>query len=218
MNVTLIASPFANLGNIRRALQSADGEVVVTVDPESIEESDCVVLPGVGSFAPAARWMRESGVASALRAARDRGAHLLGICVGHQLLFESSEEGGGENGLGFIGGTVRRLETSLPVPQIGWNRVEVRPDPLFAGIEPGTSFYFVHSYHAVDLPDANRIASADYGGRYVVAARNGNVAGVQFHPERSSTAGIAVLRNFIGHASRDAATGHRAAMVSAAHE
>lgn len=218
MNVTLIASPFANLGNIHRALRSAGGEVVVTVDPELIGESDCVVLPGVGSFAPAARWLRESGVASSLRAARDRGAHILGICAGHQLLFESSEEGGGEDGLGFIGGTVRRLETSLPVPQIGWNRVESQPDPLFAGIEPGTSFYFVHSYHAVDLPAASRIATANYGGPYVAAARYGRVTGVQFHPERSSAAGFNVLRNFIEQASRDAGMDQSAAMVSAAHE
>ncbi|MDX1584747.1 MAG: imidazole glycerol phosphate synthase subunit HisH, partial [Thermoanaerobaculia bacterium] len=145
---TLIESPFANLGNIRRALEDAGAAVTVTADPERIGESDSVVLPGVGSFAPAARWLRDSGVASGMIQARDRGAAILGICVGHQLLFDSSEEGGSEAGLGFIHGRVRRFAGGLPVPQIGWNRVSLAPDPLFEGIGDGTSFYFVHSYHA----------------------------------------------------------------------
>ncbi|MBW3672271.1 MAG: imidazole glycerol phosphate synthase subunit HisH [Acidobacteria bacterium] len=201
MSVTLVATPFSNLGNIQRALQSAGAEVIVSAEPEKIGQSRSVVLPGVGNFASAARWLRESGVASALHAARERDAHILGICVGHQLLFDSSEEGGGERGLGFIGGTVRRFGAGLSVPQIGWNRVETRRDALFEGIETGASFYFVHSYHAVDLDPGSEIATADYGGRYAVAARRGTVAGVQFHPERSSTAGLRVLGNFVRHSA-----------------
>lgn len=201
MNVLLIASPFANLGNIHRALQAAGADVRVTAEPGEISESRAVVLPGVGSFAPAARWLRESGVASALRAARDRDAHILGICVGHQLLFDSSEEGDGERGLGFIEGKVTKFRAGLPVPQIGWNRIETQDDVLFEGVGNGTSFYFVHSYYAVDLDIASQIATADYGGEFAVAARKGRVAGLQFHPERSSVAGIRVLNNFVRQSS-----------------
>ncbi len=201
MDVVLIASPFANLGNIHRALQAAGANVRVTAEPEAISGSRAVVLPGVGSFAPAARWLRESGVAAALRTARDRDAHILGICVGHQLLFDSSEEGEGECGLGFISGKVRKFRSGLPVPQIGWNRIQTETDHLFEGVGSGTSFYFVHSYYAEDLDRSSQIATADYGGEFVVAARNGRVAGLQFHPERSSSAGIRVLNNFMRQSS-----------------
>lgn len=196
-SVTLVESPFANLGNIRRALEAAGAAVSVTNDPERIAASDAVVLPGVGSFGPAARWLRDSGVAAGLTRARDGGASILGICVGHQLLFESSEEGEGESGLGFISGTVRRFSRGLPVPQIGWNTVRTREDRLFEGIADGTSFYFVHSYYATEVPDEAQIATAHYAVEYPVAVRRGSVAGLQFHPERSAESGIRVLRNFV---------------------
>lgn len=197
MEVTLIDSPFANLGSIRRSLEAAGAEVSLSSSPEEIAASRAVVLPGVGSFGPAARWIRESGIARGLTEARDRSASILGICLGHQLLFENSEEGGGESGLGFIRGTVRRFDRGLPVPQIGWNRVNLKPDWLFDGIEDQASFYFVHSYYATGLSPESEIATAYYAVDYPVAARNGKVTGVQFHPERSSAAGIRVLSNFV---------------------
>lgn len=199
--ITLVESPFANLGNIRRALETAGATVCVTKDPGQIASSGALVLPGVGSFGPAARWLRSSGVAEAMTAARNSGASILGICVGHQLLFESSEEGGGEEGLGFITGTVRRFSQGLPVPQIGWNSVRTEDDPLFDGIAEGTAFYFVHSYYATEVPPAAQIATAYYAVEYPVAVREERVAGLQFHPERSSEAGIRVLRNFAKSAS-----------------
>jgi imidazole glycerol-phosphate synthase subunit HisH len=195
--VTLIESPFANLGNVARALEMAGARVSISALPEEIEACRAIVLPGGGSFAIAARWLRSSGIGKALSTARERGAWMLGICLGHQLLFERSDEGGEERGLGFLDGVVRRLETTLPVPQIGWNRVDFGSDPLFDGIASGTAFYFVHSYHASGTSSDAEIASASYAGRYSVAVRSGTVAGVQFHPERSSTAGLRLLANFV---------------------
>lgn len=200
--VTLVASPFANLGNIHRALLATGASVEVTAERSTIARSNAVVLPGVGNFAPAARWLRASGVGESLAETRDNGGSILGICVGHQLLFDGSEEGGGEEGLGFIRGTVRRFDGGLPVPQIGWNRVGWTDDPLFDAVPTESCFYFVHSYHATGVEEDAVIASAYYAGDYVVAAREGRVAGVQFHPERSSAAGLRVLSNYVRHAFR----------------
>jgi glutamine amidotransferase len=122
-----------------------------------------------------------------------RGASLLGICVGHQLLFDVSHEMGTTPGLGLVRGEVHKFEGLLPVPQIGWNRVAAR-GPLFEGVEDSV-FYFVNSYAASNAPD--EIARANYGGPFTAAVQNGRVFGVQFHPEKSSAAGLRVLRNFI---------------------
>jgi imidazole glycerol-phosphate synthase subunit HisH len=208
VTVTLIDSPVANVANIARALRTTGAELVVTPDPEVIADARRIVLPGVGSFVAAMRWLTDARIDVALRTAVERGAMLLGICVGHQVLFEASHEMGFTRGLGLIEGEVRRFEGALPVPQIGWNRVSyggqapspVRTGggacpPLFEGIASGTSFYFVNSYAAADA--ANEIARADYDGPFTAAVQRGNVFGVQFHPEKSSTAGLRVLRNFV---------------------
>lgn len=150
-------------------------------------------MPGVGSFGAAMAWLRETRIDAALQQAVANGAFLLGICVGHQVLFESSEEMGTTRGLGLVGGDVRRLEGSLPVPQIGWNRVTAE-GPLFAGVEH-EAFYFVNSYAARDAE--SEVASADYDGPFTAAVQRRRVFGVQFHPEKSSAAGLRVLRNFV---------------------
>ncbi len=196
MEVTLIDSPVANVANIARALRAAGGELRVTDDADAIAGAAKIVLPGVGSFAAARSWLVETRIDDALQTAVSRGATLLGICAGHQLLFEASHEMGTTPGLGFFRGDVRRLETTLPVPQIGWNRVSFgAADPLFSGIAQDTAFYFVNSYAAVDLADS--AATAMYGIPFIAAARRGRVAGVQFHPEKSSAAGLQLLRNFL---------------------
>ena len=151
------------------------------------------MLPGVGSFAAAMRWLIEHRIDAAIRDAVNGGASLLGICVGHQLLFDVSYEMGTMPGLGLVSGEIKKYEGRLPVPQIGWNRVNAR-GPLFEGVENGV-FYFVNSYAASNA--ANEIARADYGGPFTAAVQNGRVFGVQFHPEKSSSAGLQVLRNFI---------------------
>ena len=192
MNVTLIDSPVANVANIARALRAVGAELHVTRDREAIASASKIVLPGVGSFAAARSWLEQTNIDAALQTAVTNGASLLGICVGHQLLFDMSYEMGVTRGLGFIKGVVQRLDGPLPVPQIGWNRVQVQ-GPLFDGIENGTPFYFVNSYAVRNNPGA----SADYNGPFTAAVQKGRVFGVQFHPEKSSVAGLRVLRNFV---------------------
>ena len=192
MDVILIDSPVANTANIARALRSVGAEVRLTCEAADIARGRKLVLPGVGSFRAAMSWVTSNGIDSAVRQAVSSGASLLGICVGHQLLFESSDEMGVTAGLGLIKGEVRKLDCTLPVPQIGWNRVEFAPGPLFDGSAP---FYFVNSY-AARWADAE-IATATYGTRFTAAVQRGRIFGVQFHPEKSSTAGLQVLRNFV---------------------
>ena len=193
--VTLIDSPVANVANIARALHAAGATVTTTNDPQGVRDARKLVLPGVGSFGAAMSWIEQSGISDALRAAVARGTPLLGICVGHQMLFDSSDEMGARSGLGIIAGAVRRIDSALPIPQIGWNRVRFNGSPLFDRITTGTPFYFVNSYVAAGADD--EIAVADYGVPFTAAVQRANVFGVQFHPEKSSTAGLRVLANYV---------------------
>jgi len=193
--ITLIDSPVANMASITRALRHVGTELEVTRDPGAIAAARTIVLPGVGSFAAAMAWLTSTSIDRALRDAVAAGASLLGICVGHQLLFDGSQEMGTTPGLGLLRGEVRPFDGPLPVPQIGWNRVAFAPTPLFDGIASGTPFYFVHSYAVANAAD--EIARADYGVPFTAAVRRGRVFGVQFHPEKSSEAGLRVLRNFV---------------------
>ncbi|HUR81747.1 MAG TPA: imidazole glycerol phosphate synthase subunit HisH [Thermoanaerobaculia bacterium] len=187
-------SPVANVANIARALRAAGASLSLSRDPAVIARASKIVLPGVGSFAAARAWLRDTALDNALCDAVRNGAFLLGICVGHQLLFDSSDEMGVTRGLGLIPGDVRKMQGALPVPQIGWNRVTAR-GPLFDGVE-NEAFYFVNSYAARNV--SSEIATADYDGPFTAAVQHGRVLGVQFHPEKSSSAGLRVLRNFVG--------------------
>jgi len=193
MKTTLIDSPVANVANIARALRTSGADLDVTRDPIAIANAQKLVLPGVGSFIAAMQWLKENRIDDAIRDAVQRGAPLLGVCVGHQLLFDVSHEMGTTPGLGLVTGEVQKFNGILPVPQIGWNRVAAK-GPLFEGVEDGV-FYFVNSYAAIDTPD--EIGRADYGGPFTAAVQRDRVFGVQFHPEKSSAAGLRVLRNFI---------------------
>ena len=190
METTLIDSPVANVANIARALRAAGADLRVTRDPAVIAAARKVVLPGVGSFIAAMNWLVENRIDIAIREAVDAGASLLGICVGHQLLFDLSHEMGTTRGLGLVRGEIVKYDGVLPVPQIGWNRVTSTSPIVGDGV-----YYFVNSYAATSTP--HEIARADYGGPFTAAVQNGRVFGVQFHPEKSSAAGLDVLRNFI---------------------
>lgn len=193
MSVTLIDSPFANVANIARALRACGASLEITRDADAIARAPRIVLPGVGSFAAARAWLAKTRIDRAITDAAGRGAFLLGICVGHQLLFDISHEHGATAGLGLLRGEVLKFDGTLPVPQIGWNRVRAH-GPLFEGVE-SEAFYFVNSYAARGV--AGQIATADYDGPFTAAAQRGRVFGVQFHPEKSSRAGLRVLRNFL---------------------
>jgi len=194
VKVTLIDSPVANVANIARALRAAGAELQLTRDPAEVAGAKKLVLPGVGSFAAAMAWLSETWIDNAILDAVANGASLLGICVGHQLLFDASHEMGRTSGLGLLRGEVHRFEGPLPVPQIGWNRVRCS-GALFDGIDDHTAFYFVNSYAARDA--GGEIATAEYNGRFIAAVQQGRIFGVQFHPEKSSRAGLRVLRNFV---------------------
>lgn len=195
MEAVIIDSGGANLASLQFALERLGARAHVTSDARAIAAAARVVLPGVGSAADAMRRLRRSGIAQALPSLRQP---VLGICLGMQLLFERSAEGETEC-LGVLPGTVRRLEAARgrPVPHMGWNQLAApEEDPLLEGIEPGTYFYFVHSY-AVPVREVT-VAQVEYGESLSAVVRRGNFWGVQFHPERSASAGARLLGNFLG--------------------
>ena len=194
--VTVIDAGVGNLGNMVRALERLGAAPEVTLDPRRVAEGRCLLLPGVGAFAPpreALRGEMEESLGEALQA----GAWLLGICVGFQLLFESSEELGTLDGLDLLPGRVTRLPGDVLVPHIGWNRLHgVADHPLMAGLRDRW-VYFVHSFAPEGVPDGMCLARCTHGRVFPAVAGRGRVLGTQFHPERSGEAGLRLLRNYL---------------------
>jgi glutamine amidotransferase len=192
----------SNLWSVGRALEVLGHEAVPTREPESIAAAGFLVLPGVGAFAEAARRLDRTGIGEAIRAAAERGGRVLGICLGMQLLFESSEEGGGSLGLALLPGDVVRLSGEARVPHIGWNRVVAteRGSPLF-GNGAGADFYFVHSFAARPSSEGVVLARCFHGESFPAAVRQGAFLGFQFHPEKSGEAGVRLLGRAIASLS-----------------
>ena len=210
--VALINYGSGNLRSAEKALiRAADGarEIVVTDDPEVISRADRIVLPGVGAFAACmAALEARSGVIEAMaEAVRGKGAPFLGICVGMQLLASRGLEFGETPGLDWIAGDVKRLERDDPaikIPHMGWNSLsEVADHPLFAGLRTppglnaGQTVYFTHSFTFFPKDERDVSAYVDHGGRFPAAVTRGNVAGVQFHPEKSQAVGLDLLARFL---------------------
>lgn len=194
-----------NLSSVSNALSFLGYEHTISRNAGELARCDSYVLPGVGAFAEGMSNLRRMGLEDLLNAqVRDGGKPALGICLGMQLLAGSSTEKGLHHGLGWIEGQVVRLDyvPGAKVPHVGWNEVRVvRKDPLFVRTEPGHCFYFDHSYHMVCEGDAVA-AMVTHGSELVAAVRRGNIFGVQFHPEKSQTSGLKLLRSFfesIGH-------------------
>jgi imidazole glycerol-phosphate synthase subunit HisH len=188
-----------NLRSVERALRVAGAEPVISGDPDEIAACDGVVLPGVGAFAIAARALQDTGLGSAVREVAVRERPVLGVCLGHQLLFEGSDEGHGGEGLSLLPGRVVRLSTDggLKVPHMGWNTITmVRSSVLLEGMASGAYMYFVHSYAAVPAT-ADAIATTEYGATLAAAVERGTVMGTQFHPEKSGASGLRVYANFV---------------------
>jgi imidazole glycerol-phosphate synthase subunit HisH len=187
-----------NLRSVERALRVAGADPVISGDPNVIVACDGVVLPGVGAFSVAARALWDTGLGSAVLELAHAERPVLGICLGHQLLFEGSDEGQGGEGLALVRGHVVKLAPSgeLKVPHIGWNTItKVRESTLLAGIPSGSFMYFVHSY--VGVPNADdTLAITEYGAGLAVAVQRNNVMGTQFHPEKSGPSGLRVYANF----------------------
>ena len=188
-----------NLLSVCNALAYLGEKAIVCEGPEQLAEADRVILPGVGAFRQAMANLHRLDFVPALDECRQRGVPILGVCLGLQLMARGSTEGGDTAGLGWLAGDVVRLDPGgRRVPHVGWNDTTPRPDsPLFAGVDAGTDFYFVHSYHLVCDDEATVDATCDYGGPVTAAARHDNVAAVQFHPEKSQDHGLAVLANFV---------------------
>jgi len=196
--IAIVDYRMGNLRSVQKGFEHAGiTDVVVTDDPDLVSDADGVVLPGVGAFRDASANLRESGLESVLRHKIGSGTPFLGICLGMQLLADIGLEDGEYTGLGLVPGTCERLPGGVKIPHIGWNTVEYPFDsPLFEGIEESTAFYFVHSYRLVPRDSSVIIGSTEYGVRFAAAVQSRNIYAVQFHPEKSSTAGLHLLANF----------------------
>lgn len=207
MDIAIIDYGIGNLRSAEKAFQHLGLDAHLTQDPNDLAAARKIVLPGVGAFGQCMESLRASGFVEPLLDAVKKGTPLLGICVGLQMLFEGSEESPDVKGLGLLQGRVVKFSGSpfsgpdaLKIPQIGWNSLEFPPSlhPLFRGISAGSHVYFVHSFFAQPSNPEEILATSDYGGRFCCAAGRGNIAGVQFHPEKSQSVGLSILKNFGG--------------------
>jgi len=187
-----------NLGSVTKAFRGAGAEVQLTGDPEALRRADALILPGDGAFAATMAEVERRGLVPVLREAVAERRPLLGICIGMQLLFEESEEHGLHRGLGLLPGRVRRFDGALPVPHMGWNSLRPRRrHPLLEGLPEPAYVYFVHSYYAAPSDASITAATCDYGAPFTCAIARDNIFAVQFHPEKSDSAGLQLLTNFV---------------------
>lgn len=196
--IAIVDYGVGNLKSVSNALAYLGESSRITGDPRELEGARAIILPGVGAFPDAADKLRASGLD---RAVLEQGEKkpVLGICLGMQLLLERGEEVRPCPGLGAVRGRVARIPTQLKLPHIGWNSLTFpNPSPLFAGVEPGSYVYFVHSFCAVASDPDDVIAQTDYGVPVTAAVGKGNVYGCQFHPEKSGEVGLQILKNFGG--------------------
>ena len=201
--IAIVDYGVGNIFSLYSSLKYIGAEAALTSDPEEIRAADKIILPGVGAFGDAAEKLQQTGLADVVLEQAKAGKPLLGICLGMQLLFEKSYEYGEHDGLGLIKGSVVTMEGVVPaeykVPHIGWNALHFPEGrdrhPLFRYVEEGEWVYFVHTYYGTDCEDSV-IAAAEYGAELTAAVADGNVCGVQFHPEKSGETGMKILRGF----------------------
>jgi len=187
-----------NRRSMEKALERVGAGAIVSRDHDELRAADGLVLPGVGAFPAAMKTIRELGLDELLRERAQAGTPVFGSCMGMQLLFEHSEEHGGAQGLGLLGGEVRRLSApGMKLPHIGWSEISWRrSSPLRAGVPEPTFLYHVHSFVAHPADEGIVLGTAEYGERFPAVVASGNVYGAQSHPEKSSTHGLALLANF----------------------
>jgi glutamine amidotransferase len=197
--IALLDYGIGNLRSVEKALETVGARVQLTDKPELIRQADQIVLPGVGAFGDGMAGLRQRGLVEVIRETAARGIPILGICLGMQLLFETSEELGKHPGLGLLSGSVCRFpENGLKIPQTGWNQLDLEtPNPLLHGIHSGDYAYFNHSYFCRPTSQSLLLVSTEYGLRYASVVGSANLYGVQFHPEKSQAVGLQILRNFV---------------------
>ena len=195
--IGIIDYGMGNLASVKKAFAYIGAEAVVTDDKTVLKSCDGLVLPGVGAFADAMENLKNKGLVTLIEEAQN--TPLLGICLGMQLLFESSEESPGVSGLGLLKGTVKRFpdSTGLKIPQMGWNQLLIKGQKrLYRNIQNQSDVYFIHSYY-VDAADRGAVAAeCEYGVRYDASIETGSLFATQFHPEKSGMVGLQILRNF----------------------
>ncbi|HEX6509176.1 MAG TPA: imidazole glycerol phosphate synthase subunit HisH [Chloroflexota bacterium] len=193
--IAIVDYGLGNLTSVRNAFAAVGARAERTSDPEAIRQADGLVLPGVGAASAGMERLRDRGLDSVVLEVARAGRPVLGLCLGMQLLFEWSEEGGTAC-LALLGGSVRLLRGDHKVPHIGWNQVETRGGALWEGLPPAPYFYFVHSYICIPTEPSLLAGETEYGGRFCSAVVSGSIWGVQFHPERSGNVGLQLIRNF----------------------
>jgi imidazole glycerol-phosphate synthase subunit HisH len=212
--ITMIDYGGSNLRSAQKAFEYVGAVVAVTADSDVVRRAEKLVLPGVGAFGAGMAAIRQRGLEPAIREAAEKGTPLLGICLGMQYLFDSSEELGHHTGLGLVAGQVRRFDFEgqsggvakwqsdstrrLKVPHMGWNQIEAtRESRLLAGIAPGSYAYFVHSYYCDPVEETAVLARTDYGHPFAAIVAQDNIYGIQFHPEKSQAVGLRILQNYL---------------------
>ncbi|MDX9813456.1 MAG: imidazole glycerol phosphate synthase subunit HisH [Sulfurimonas sp.] len=200
--VAIVDYGVGNLASIKNAFSILGQKVVLESDATKLKNYDKLLLPGVGAFGDAMAHLQDKDMIEPLKEFAKSGNYMLGICLGMQLLFESSEEFGSHDGLGLISGKVvhfdtTRFEQKLKVPHIGWNRIFTKKHRLFDGLDDKHYLYFVHSYHVLCKDERDVIAKSIYGYEFSSAVAHNNILGIQPHPEKSHQNGLKILENFI---------------------
>ena len=199
--IAVIDYGMGNLRSVTKALAHVGATPRIVTDAAEVDAADAVVLPGVGAFGDCVRALRGHGLVDSVRAGIESGRPFLGICLGLQALFDTSDEAPGEPGLGIVPGHVAEFEATpeLKVPHMGWNRLEIaRPGcPLLDGIDDGSYVYFVHSYYCVPADDEWTVGRAEYGVNFTAMIWRDRMFATQFHPEKSQEVGLTMLRRFV---------------------
>jgi glutamine amidotransferase len=200
--IAIVDYNMGNLASVKNAFAKLGKDTVVESDPKKFKDYDKLILPGVGAFGDAMEHLRERNMIEALQEFAKSGKYMLGICLGMQLLFESSEEFGEHEGLGLIKGHVKafdssKFQESLKVPHMGWNRMFTKEHPLFENLDENHYLYFVHTYHVTCSDETDIIGRTNYGYEFASAVAHNNVMGIQPHPEKSHKNGLHILENFI---------------------
>jgi len=200
--IAIVDYNMGNLASVKNAFVKLGQETSVESDPNKFKDYDKLILPGVGAFKDAMDHLKDRDMVEAIKAYANSGKYMFGICLGMQLLFESSQEFGDNEGLGLIKGHVEAFDTSkfsepLKVPHMGWNRMFTKEHPLFAGLDEMHYLYFVHSFHAVCDNEKDSIGRTEYGYEFTSSVAKDNVLGIQPHPEKSHDNGLKILENYI---------------------